>query len=131
MFYWYYLLILFTLSIVCLFLTVPWVGLKCVIIAYPGNTHISFTVYLKSWRVIECDQEMPQSHTTDIPTIRTIAKQHPEDNKSQTISYISSKLERTENIAQQCKDQTKKLGLTMEATINKQKLNHCLRMDSS
>ena len=26
----------------CLFLTVPWVGLKCVIVVFPGHTHLVF-----------------------------------------------------------------------------------------
>ena len=26
-------------SVLCLFLTVPWVGLRCVIKAFPGHTH--------------------------------------------------------------------------------------------
>ena len=26
----------------CLFLTVPWVGLQCVIVAFPGHTHLLF-----------------------------------------------------------------------------------------
>ena len=29
-----------TVSVLCLFLTVPWVGLQCVIVAFPGHTHL-------------------------------------------------------------------------------------------
>ena len=28
----------------CLFLTVPWVGLQCVIVVFPGHTHLLFAV---------------------------------------------------------------------------------------
>ena len=28
-----------TVGILCLFLTMPWVGLQCVIVAFPGHTH--------------------------------------------------------------------------------------------
>ena len=28
----------------CFFLTVPWVGLQCVIGAFPGHTHILFVI---------------------------------------------------------------------------------------
>ena len=31
-------------SVLCLFLTVPWVGLQCVIVAFPGHSHLLFTV---------------------------------------------------------------------------------------
>ena len=30
------------ISILSLFLIVPWVGLKCVIVTFPGNTHLPF-----------------------------------------------------------------------------------------
>ena len=29
----------------CLFLTVSWVGLQCVIVAFPGHTYLLFEVY--------------------------------------------------------------------------------------
>ena len=29
-----------TFSIMCLFLTVLWVGLQCMIVAFPGHTHL-------------------------------------------------------------------------------------------
>ena len=35
-----------TVSVLCLFLTVPWVGLQCVIVAFPGHTHLLFHVIL-------------------------------------------------------------------------------------
>ena len=28
----------------CLFLTIPWVGLQCVIVALPGHTHLLFVL---------------------------------------------------------------------------------------
>ena len=31
-----------TVNILWLFLTVPWVGLQCVIVAFPGYTHLLF-----------------------------------------------------------------------------------------
>ena len=35
-----------TINVLCLFLTVPWVGLQCVILVFPDHTHL-LTVYLK------------------------------------------------------------------------------------
>ena len=29
-----------TISGLCLFLVVPWIGLQCVILAFPGHTHL-------------------------------------------------------------------------------------------
>ena len=34
-----------TVSVLCLFFTVPWAGLQCVIMAFPGHTHLF--LYLK------------------------------------------------------------------------------------
>ena len=34
-----------TVSILCLFLTVPWVGMQCVIVVFPGHTHF-FMLYV-------------------------------------------------------------------------------------
>ena len=32
-----------TVSILCLFLAVPWVGLQCLIVAFPSHTHLLFS----------------------------------------------------------------------------------------
>ena len=29
-------------SVICFFLTVPWVGLQCVLVTVPGHTHLLF-----------------------------------------------------------------------------------------
>ena len=29
--------------VLCLFLTVPWVGMQCVIVAFPDHTHLLFS----------------------------------------------------------------------------------------
>ena len=34
----------------CLFLTVPWVSLQCVIVAFPGHTHLLLFIYLVKFR---------------------------------------------------------------------------------
>ena len=31
-----------TINVLWLFLTVPWVGLQCVIVVFPGHTHLLF-----------------------------------------------------------------------------------------
>ena len=31
-----------TINVMCLFLTVPWVGLQCVIVVFPDHTHVLF-----------------------------------------------------------------------------------------
>ena len=31
-----------TISVLWLFFTVPWVGLQCVIVVFPGHTHLLF-----------------------------------------------------------------------------------------
>ena len=38
------LLMPFDSSVLCLFLTVLWVGLQCVIVAFPSHTHLIFHV---------------------------------------------------------------------------------------
>ena len=32
-------------SVLCLFLTVPWIGLQSVIVTFPGNTHLLLECY--------------------------------------------------------------------------------------
>ena len=44
------------LNFMCLFLTVPWIGLQCVIVVFPGHTHLlidedKFTYFVLSLRV--------------------------------------------------------------------------------
>ena len=34
-------------SVLCLFLTVMWVGLQCVIVTFPGHTHLLYN--LRAW----------------------------------------------------------------------------------
>ena len=36
-----------TVVVLCLFLTVPWIGLQCVIAAFPGDIHLLFLLYLR------------------------------------------------------------------------------------
>ena len=31
-----------TINVLCLFLTVPWLGLQCVIVVFPDHTHLLF-----------------------------------------------------------------------------------------
>ena len=38
----FYLNCVVTVCILCLFLTVPWVGLQSVIVAFPGHTNLPF-----------------------------------------------------------------------------------------
>ena len=33
---------LVTVNVLCLFLTVPWIGLQCVIVVFPDHTHLLF-----------------------------------------------------------------------------------------
>ena len=42
------LLMLFTVSVLCLFLMVLWVGLQCVIVEFPCHIHLLFHVILLS-----------------------------------------------------------------------------------
>ena len=37
-----------TTNVLWLFLTVPWVGLQCVIVVFPDHTHLHFIVMLSS-----------------------------------------------------------------------------------
>ena len=37
-----------TVDVLCLFLTVPWVGLKCVIVVYRDHTHLLLYMYMYS-----------------------------------------------------------------------------------
>ena len=39
--------------VLCLFLTVPWVGLQFVIVAFPGHTHLLFDCMSKSQMAID------------------------------------------------------------------------------
>ena len=34
-----------TVSVLRLFLTVPWVGLQCVLVVFPGHTHLLYSVF--------------------------------------------------------------------------------------
>ena len=43
---------LVTVNVLWLFLTVPWVGLQCVIVAFPDHTHLHFCVI--SWFFYNC-----------------------------------------------------------------------------
>ena len=36
-------------SVMCLFLAVPWIGLLCVIVVFPGYTHFHLFQMIKSW----------------------------------------------------------------------------------
>ena len=36
------LLLYFTINVLWLYLTVPWVGLQCVIVVFPDHTHLLF-----------------------------------------------------------------------------------------
>ena len=38
-----------TASVLWPFLVVPWVGLQCVIVVFPGHTHLLFSVRLSDW----------------------------------------------------------------------------------
>ena len=38
-----------TINVLWLFLTVPWVGLQCVVVVFPDHTHLLF-VYLKHFK---------------------------------------------------------------------------------
>ena len=38
-----------TISVLCLFLTVSWVGAKCVIVAFLGHTYLLFTLLSSRW----------------------------------------------------------------------------------
>ena len=31
-----------TVTVLCLFLTMPWVGMQCVIVTFPGHTYLLF-----------------------------------------------------------------------------------------
>ena len=35
-----------TVSVLCLYLTVAWVGLQCVIVTFPGHSHLLFDNHL-------------------------------------------------------------------------------------
>ena len=36
-----------TMNVLWLFLVVPWVGLKCVIVVFADNTHLLFVLFIK------------------------------------------------------------------------------------
>ena len=38
-----------TIKVMWLFLTVPWVGLQCVIVVFPDHTHLLFYIKCDSW----------------------------------------------------------------------------------
>ena len=40
---------LVTVSVLWLFLTVPWVGMQCVIVVFPDHTHLLFLQSSRSW----------------------------------------------------------------------------------
>ena len=46
-------------SVVCFSLTVPWVGLQCVLVAIPGHTHLLFdkTFTIKSITILTSDDD--------------------------------------------------------------------------
>ena len=48
-----------TINLLWLFLTVPWVGLQCVIVVFPGHTHLLSDVWANSvnpeTRVLHCN----------------------------------------------------------------------------
>ena len=58
-------------SVLKLFLTVPWVSLQCVIVVFLDHTPLLFGIQqqdLASFqKVSENDQDIPQSHTADQP----------------------------------------------------------------
>ena len=35
---------LVAVSVLCLFLTMPWFGLQCVIVIFPGHTHVLYCI---------------------------------------------------------------------------------------
>ena len=37
---------LVTVNVLWLFLTLPWVGLRCVIVVFPDHTHLLFLIYV-------------------------------------------------------------------------------------
>ena len=58
------------LSVLCLLLTVPWIGLKSVIVAFPGHTEdvfVSIPVNRDESKKEGKDQESIQSSTTPDP----------------------------------------------------------------
>ena len=49
-----------TLSVLWLFLTVPWVGLQCVIVVFPDQTHLfiyMYKVYIKNKEGLRCSTQ--------------------------------------------------------------------------
>ena len=46
----YFTFIVLTVSAMCLFLVVPWVGLRYVTMTFPGHTHLHFKIHLGSIR---------------------------------------------------------------------------------
>ena len=38
-----------TVSLLCIFLTVPWVGLHCVIVAFPGHTNCKLGIFRENF----------------------------------------------------------------------------------
>ena len=48
-----------TLNVLWLFLTVPWVGLQCVIVVFPDHTHLLFySTYFRKMNSLNLDQAL-------------------------------------------------------------------------
>ena len=54
-----------SVSVLCLFLTVPWVGLQCVIVAFPSHTHFVFTALFQSINQLQKDIDEIQQQMED------------------------------------------------------------------
>ena len=42
-----------TINVLFFFLKVPWVGLQCVIVVSPDNTHLLFFIFIRTWSAHE------------------------------------------------------------------------------
>ena len=47
---------LVTVNVLWLFLTVPWVGLQCVILLFSDHTHLFF-MFGTNWKIVDCVQD--------------------------------------------------------------------------
>ena len=54
-----------TVSDLCLFLTVPWTGLQCVIVLLPGHTHLLLEIVKRKLHMAE-SLKFPKSWTLEI-----------------------------------------------------------------
>ena len=103
-----------TVIVLCLFLTVPWVGLQCMIVVFPDHTLLLFAIPKQVSMTRECHNHKPQTNprhreeeTHNIKSHMTARKQYIKAAVATFlfISEIIAKIEKPLSTALQNKDQ--------------------------